>query len=140
MSLTPSSLRTVNVTPSGAPRPLFVVTLMTPLPARAPYNEAPAAPFTTSTRPMSPGLMSEHDRLVADGADTQGHRLPRHPRGRNHHGVHPGAVGERADTQLGYLHRGRRERLAAVVDHAAAHHRLLSCGLGSRRAREQHSP
>ena len=58
MSLTPSSLRTVNATPSGAPRPLFVVMFMTPLPARAPYNEAPAAPFTTSTRSMSPELMS----------------------------------------------------------------------------------
>ena len=64
MSLTPPSLRALNRTPSSPRRPVFVVMLMTPLPARAPYTEAPAAPLTTSTLAMSPGLMSGSDPLM----------------------------------------------------------------------------
>ncbi len=61
MSLTPASLRTSNFTPSMLRRADLVVMLMTPFPARAPYSEAPAAPFTTSTFSMSLGFRS--DRL-----------------------------------------------------------------------------
>ena len=64
MSLTPPSLRTLNVTPSLARRPDFVVMLMTPLPARAPYSDAPAAPLTTSMLSMSLGLKSGSDPLM----------------------------------------------------------------------------
>src|SRR5213596_1284966 len=64
MSLTPPSLRALNCTPSSARRPDLVVMLMTPLPARAPYSDAPAAPFTTSTLSMSPGLMSGRAPLM----------------------------------------------------------------------------
>jgi hypothetical protein len=44
--------------PSAARRPLRVVIWMTPLPARAPYSDAAAAPFTTSMFSMSAGLRS----------------------------------------------------------------------------------
>ena len=58
MSLIPASLWKVNRMPSSARVPRFVVIVMTPLPARAPYSDAAAAPFTTSTFSMSFGLIS----------------------------------------------------------------------------------
>jgi len=64
MSLTPASLRRSNFTPSMLRRADFVVMLMTPLPARAPYSDAPAAPFTTSTFSMSLGFKSERLPLM----------------------------------------------------------------------------
>ena len=53
MSLAPASLRNRKVIPSAEVRPDLVVMLMTPFAARAPYIDAPAAPFTTSTFSMS---------------------------------------------------------------------------------------
>ena len=61
MSLAPNSARVVKRTPSPLARPLFVVTEITPYPARDPYIEAAAAPFTTSMFSISPGLMSDSD-------------------------------------------------------------------------------
>src|SRR5258708_3902372 len=61
MLLTPDSLRMPNLIPSRLRRADFVVMLMTPFPARAPYSDAPAAPFTTSTFSISLGFKS--DRL-----------------------------------------------------------------------------
>src|SRR5947199_14103 len=64
MSLTPASLRISNFTPSRLRRADFVVMLITPLPARAPYSDAPAAPFTTSTLSMSLGFRSGKPPLM----------------------------------------------------------------------------
>src|ERR1019366_9248338 len=58
MSLAPNSVCTLKRTPSPDALPLFVVTEITPYPARDPYSDAAAAPFTTSMLSMSFGLMS----------------------------------------------------------------------------------
>ena len=58
----PYSLRTVTASlPSGSLSPRLVKIWTTPFAALDPYNDDAAAPFTTSTRSMSCGLMSARE-------------------------------------------------------------------------------
>src|SRR5438552_3276450 len=118
MSLTPPSLRALNRTPSSPRRPVFVVMLMTPLPARAPHTGA------QSDLP--------HSGLVPDGAHAQRHDLTADASGRYLNRVPAVIAGEHADVQLRDLDGRDRQRLPPVVDDSATNHGVLR----QRRTRE----